>query len=63
MLLVRLARTQQYSRIQYFKQLGGDVVTEPAAPAWLHDLVSSKLGEEQAAGFTNITALYLGSSR
>ncbi len=51
---------RQQARLEYFEQLGAMVETEPASPVWLHDLILSTLGEEHAAGFTDITVIDLG---
>jgi internalin A len=45
---------QQQARLAYFRELGAKVQTEPARPVWLHDFVGTQLGEQQAAGFTEI---------
>lgn len=46
---------RQRASLEYFEQIWGHVETEAAKPVWLHDLVADKLGEERAAGFTDIT--------
>lgn len=51
------------ARLEYFDQLGAVVETEPGRPAWLHDFVLSTLGEEAAAGFTDVTRLSLSQTR
>ena len=51
---------RQQARLEYFEQIGADAIsTEPASPVWLHDLVAASLGEEHAAGFTDITYISL----
>lgn len=37
---------QRPSRMQQLQQLRAGVVTEPADPVWLHDLVARKLGAQ-----------------
>lgn len=54
---------RQQARLEYFEQLGRSPRTEPAKPVWLHDFVSSTLGEEHAVGFTNFRAVYLGRTQ
>jgi hypothetical protein len=48
---------QQSKLIRFFEQLGGHVETQPAQPAWLHDVVESALGARHAAGLIDITVL------
>ena len=54
---------RQQARLEYFEQVGRSVETEPASPVWLHDLVIATLGEEHAAGFTDVTVLNLNRTQ
>ena len=53
---------RQLARLEYFEEIDADVRTEPASPAWLHDLVSARLGEEHAPGFTVVKDLDLNDT-
>ena len=54
---------RQRARLAYFEELGGEVESGPAWPVWLHDLVVATLGEEHAAGFTDVTKLHLDDTQ
>ncbi len=54
---------RQQARLEYFDQLGGETETEPAKPVWLHDFAVMTVGEERAAGFTELTAVDLGGTQ
>ena len=51
---------RQQARLEYLEQHGAFVETQPAKPVWLYDLVVSTLGNEHAAGFTDVTIINLG---
>lgn len=50
---------RQQARLQYFQQLEARMETVPAGPDWLRHLVARRLGDESAAGFTELTWLVL----
>ena len=54
---------RQVERLQYCEQIGAHFQTKPAEPIVLHDLVEEKLGGENAAGFTEFTAIRLRRGR
>ena len=58
-LWIRWRVHSQQARLEYLQELQARFDAEPAKPAWLHDLVVATLGEEQAAGLSNITSVNL----
>lgn len=51
---------RQRELLEYFEKLGA-VETQPSKPVWLHEVVLSIAGSEHAQGFTDITAIDMGS--
>lgn len=53
---------RQQVRLQYFTQLGARFETQPAGPAWMHDLITNVFDEERAQWHSDVTRVDLGST-